>query len=341
MKTRFRNTSLVLLSLLSLCACSEKIIPDEHPYEFENPGKVRHAIDEGMELDGEFSEESWKNTRWLNGIDRLNNAQYAEINFTTFFSDLGVYFGLEVKEYGTTIYVNPERESYLNSCIEMYMGPSNQNYGNKSVFEMDFLADGSYSIRSQMNGWGKISVPDEYLPIVGSATIGGEINTESCTGYTFEIFLPFEFFGQFGYDIEHKEALEFGIDPVHIFSFTYSGKDLNEDRKWSWWSQQYISSSWLTPSSWFIFGKDGYCSYRYEVEYRGTGKGKVQETNGLEYIMKGQYGHFTITPINDATLKSLTFNGVDVTDKIDWKGSYGTVSLLFTEDSKIVAEFDA
>ena len=341
MKTKFRNVVISLIPLLSLCSCAEKVIPDGKNYTFENPSEVRHEIDEGMQLDGVFSEEHWKTTRWLNGIDRLNNSQYAEINFTTFFSDLGVYFGLEVKEHGTTIYVNPERSSYLNSCIEMYMGPSNQNYGNKSVFEMDFIADGSYSIRSQMNGWANISVPDAYLPIAGSTTIGGAINTESCTGYTYEIFFPFEFFGQFGYDIEHKENLEFGIDPVHIFSFTYSGKDLNEDRKWSWWSQQYIASSWLTPSSWFIFGKDGYCSYTYEVEYRGTGKGIVKETNGLEYIMKGQRGNFTVTAINDSTLKCLLFNDVDVTDQIDWKGSFGTISLLFDKDSRIVAEFEA
>lgn len=342
MKNKMKKIVLLPFLALSLVGCGEnkeELIEDKTPYTFTNPEKEKHAIDSDMTIDGEFNEERWKNVRWLKGVDQLNKNQYAEINFTTSYSDLGVYFGLEVKEHGTNIYVNHERSSYFNSCIEMYLGPANAGKNDKRCFEIDLMADGTYSVREYLNNWAHVQAPDSILPIGASKTIGGEVNTPECTGYTYEIFFPFEYLEHCGYDTSDKANLELGINPVHITSFTYNGHDLNEDRLWSDWSKNYINSEWLTPNSWFIFGKDGYCSYTYTISYDGDGKGIVKEMNNLEYVMKGQRATFKITPVNDATLTKLLFNGEDVTSQVEWSSGIGKISLLFTKDSEIKATF--
>ena len=43
------------------------IIPDPNPYTFDNSANViRPDCDEGMNIDGKFDEEKWKNVRLLN-----------------------------------------------------------------------------------------------------------------------------------------------------------------------------------------------------------------------------------------------------------------------------------
>lgn len=346
MKLSIKRSILLSTLILSLTGCGETkvvYVEDDKPYSFTNPETVQHAIDSDMTIDGQFNEERWKNVKWLNGVDQLSKSQYADIKIATSFSSLGIYFGLEVNEHGTNIYVNHDRASYLNSCIEMYMASSTTKPYSRTCMEIDFLADGTYHLREYLNDngtWCDVYAPDSYLPITASTTIGGEVNTEACTGYTYEVFFPYEFLELCGYDVSDKENFELAIDPVHITSFSYSGTDLNEDRKWSWWSQNYISSKWLTPSSWFAFNKSGYCSYTYNIKYEGTAKGIVKEKNGITEIMKNHTGNFTITPVNDSTLTKLTFNGEDVTDKVNWSNGIGSISLKFTQDSEIVATFD-
>lgn len=346
MKSSIKRALLLSTLVLSLAGCGKtkvNYVTDDNPYTFSNPKAEQHAIDSDMTIDGEFNEDRWKSAKWLNGIDRISKTQYADIKLATSFSKLGIYFGLKVNEHGTNIYVNHERASYFNSCIEMYMASPEMKPYDRRCMEIDFLADGTYSIREYFNdngSWSTVYSPDAYLPITASKTIGGEVNTTECTGYTYEVFFPFEFLDLCGYDVSDKENFELAINPVHITSFSYNGTDLNEDRLWSDWSQNYISSQWLTPSSWFFFDKAGYCCYTYDIQYEGSAKGVVKEKNSITEIMKNHTGNFTITPINDSSLTKLVFNGEDVTDKVIWSNGIGSISLKFTQDSTIVATFD-
>lgn len=346
MKSKFKKLIFLPILVSSLAGCGETkvvYVDDDTPYSFSNKGKEVHAIDSDMTIDGVFNEERWSNVKWLNGVDQISKNQYADIKIATSFSDLGIYFGLEVNEHGTNIYVNHDRASYLNSCIEMYMGPSTAGAYDRRCLEIDFMADGTYNIREYLTGngtWCDVYIPDAYLPITASTTIGGAVNTDACTGYAYEVFFPFEFLDFCGYDVSDKANFELAVDPVHITSFSYSGTDLSEDRLWSWWSKNYIDSKWLTPSSWFFFGRGGYCSYSYEIKYEGSAKGIIKEKNNTTEIMKNHYGSFTITPVNDSQLTKLTFNGEDVTSKVSWSNGIGSISLQFTQDSEIVATFD-
>lgn len=61
------------------------IIPDPNPYTFDNSANViRPDCDEGMNIDGKFDEEKWKNVRWLSAEDKPNATQSAKIEFASF-----------------------------------------------------------------------------------------------------------------------------------------------------------------------------------------------------------------------------------------------------------------
>lgn len=342
--SKFLIFAICTLTLLAgLFGCSNgkvKIIKDENVYTFTNKLPATAELDEGMIIDGKFDEARWNNSRWLIGVDRANAKQYADIYFTTSYGQKGVYFGIKVEEHGTNIYVNPDRASYLNSCIEMYMGLATDPSDAQRIFEFDFLANGQYSAKQNLNGFVDVSTTYDKMPIVASNLIGGKINTTECTGYYIEAFFPYTFLEHAGYDVSNPDEMVFGIDPVHIFSFNYNGTDLNMDRYWSCWSQNYISSSWLTPSSFFYFGKNGLVAYDFTVNYGGSGKGTVTEKHGLPYALKKETT-FVIKTVNGAGISKLLINGIDYKSNLKYSdGSYTLTLSNITEDLTIDIDFD-
>ena len=115
-----------------------------------------------------------------------------------------------------------------------------------------------------------------------------------------------------------------GINPVHIWSFTYDGTDLNKDRSWSNWGEKLIGAEWNTPSTWFTFGKNGLIAYDVNTTVNGNGKVKVDVNGGLGVVFAGGTAKIVIKTINGAELQSLTVNGsaIDLTTLIKEGGSY-------------------
>lgn len=62
----------------------------------------------------------------------------------------GVYIAVDVEETGSKIYVNPNRASYCNSCIELYMDMASETDLTKKTFELDLMANGDFSVRSRV-----------------------------------------------------------------------------------------------------------------------------------------------------------------------------------------------
>ena len=227
---------LAALMCAAFAGCGTTVVKDSNPYSFTNPGHAVAEADADMTLDGVFDEARWSESKWLAAVDRINASQYADIMFSTSYGEKGIYFGMQVEETGTNIFVNHSRTSYYNSCIEMYMGPSTEGYDSALCFEFDFLADGTYEPKLNYNSWNSAYTTWDKMPVVASQQLGGEVNTAECYGYTIEAFFPWEYLEFAGYSVETQEerdALVLGIDPVHIFSFNYDGTDLNADRFWS------------------------------------------------------------------------------------------------------------
>lgn len=321
--------SLGLLSALTLTSCGGKIVKDSNPYSFTNKEHPKAIADADMTIDGKFEESRWSQSRWLKAIDRMNSKQYAEIEFTTSYGDNGVYFGMKIEETGTNIYVNPDRYSWMNSCIEMYMGPATDGADSPRCFEFDFIADGSYDSELNYNGWASAKTTYERMPVIASQTLGGNVNELECYGYTIEAFFPWGFLEFADYDLTDKENLILGIDPAHIFSFNYNGSNKDGDRYWSHWSEKYIDVGWQNPSTFFKFGKNGLLAYDFSVTYSGSGRGTITEKNGWDYILAEGTTTFTVTTINGAPIKKLTINNEDYLDKLTF--SSGTYTFTVTD----------
>lgn len=320
------------------------VVEDPNPYKFENKPHPVAETDADMTIDGKFDEARWQSVRWLNGVDKPNSKQSANIEFTTSYGTKGVYFAMRVEEQGTNIYVNPDRASWLNSCIEMYMGPAEDGDSSVRLFEFDFMADGSYSSKLNYNGWNGANTTYDRMPVIASVPLGGEVNTPECYGYTVEAFFPFGFLEFAGYDVSDPDSMILGVAPVHIFSFNYTGTDKDADRYWSQWPREYLPTfNMWDPSTFFRFGKDGLVSHKITVNQSGTGRGTVAEKSGLDYALSGVDTTFVVKTVNGASVTKLVVNGEDyiATGKLNYtNGQYRFVVTKPSEDIVIDIEID-
>lgn len=323
----------------------------EGEYTFTNPSKVYATVDEGVTLDGEFDEEQWENARWLTIRDTQSKTQYADISFTTWYGENGVYFGVKVEETGNSIYYNSRRATYLNSCIEMYMAPADAEKNATNIIEFDFLCNGNLNARinSYGNGtWTKFAMDREYMPVAVSKLLGGSVNTPECYGYQLECMFPYEYLEALGYEVENLDELELALNPVHIWSFNETGTSTSKDRYWSdYWSTQYcgVDSTWLTPSAWLKFNKDGLMAYDYNLTVTGDGpRVKITgNTSKLGLIPYGNNAQLTLNVVNGGknNIKSITINGEEYDlSKISWtSNAVGQLTISnVTEDLEIVIE---
>ncbi len=326
----------------------EPTVTGEGEYAFTNPSKVYATVDEGVTLDGEFDEEQWKTAKWLTIRDTQSSTQYADISLTTWYGENGVYFGIKVEETGNSIYYNSRRGTYLNSCIEMYMGPADAKQGASNIIEFDFMCTGALNSRVNTNGWVKFVLDREYMPVAVSKLLGGAVNTPECYGYQLECMFPYEYLEALGYNTSDLDKLELAVNPVHIWSFNATGTSTSKDRYWSdYWTTQYlgVDSTWLTPSQWLRFDKDGLMAYNYDVQVTGNGpKVKITgSTSKLGLIPYGNNAQLTLNVVNGNknNIKAVTINGeaYDLS-KISWtSNAVGQLTIAnVTEDLEIVIE---
>lgn len=332
---------------LSACKSEIEIIADSNPYTFTNKEHAKPEMDEGMVIDGKFDEARWQSSRWLRAQDTVNAQLYADISFTTSIGEKGVYFGMEIQEHGSYIYYNPQRASYMNSCIEMYAAPViDGTAARDQIMEFDFHADGTTTNRLNTAASGNAQWVDkvtvwEKSPVSASTILGGKIN-DTATGYTVEAFIPFTFLDFCDWDVSDPESMVFGIDPVHIFSFNYDGTDTNQDRFWSQWSanQGYIDAKWLTPETFFRFGKSGLIAYDLDVTYGGTGGGLVTTAKGLP-LLDGVSNTIYVKPRNNASVTKFEVNGEDKRSELAAVGGYYAYKLgVVTENVEVSADFE-
>ena len=148
LKTRSLRVVLLMLALfaLVLAGCVQKDVkvnevPAEKEYTYINPDETKAETDAGIVIDGVLDEEAYKNNNWLY-LHNEDGGNKVDIAMTSYFGEKGMYFVYDVTE-SVPIYVNLDRASYMNSCIEMYLAhprmPSAQDNG---FFEIDLLPTG-------------------------------------------------------------------------------------------------------------------------------------------------------------------------------------------------------
>ena len=145
--------ALLVMSFVACDAMGIKEVPADKEYTFTNPEPELAKTDEGFKIDGIADEEAYKNANWLylNNNGEGNNVNIA---VTSHFGERGMYFVFDVTE-SFPIYVNPDRKSYLNSGIEMYLAPAGtKNDRENNFFEIDLQPTGNMVFKMTNGRWG-------------------------------------------------------------------------------------------------------------------------------------------------------------------------------------------
>ena len=331
----------------TLVACKstqakDKYIDDVYTYHWANTPALKPEMDEGVKIDGEFDDSVYDNIRWLEAADRPDSEKSSIIRVGTAITAKGLYIAIDVEETGSKIYVNPDRASCWNSCIELYMDIAGAPDMTYRAFEFDLIPNGNYSIRSRVpsrRDWKSAYAPSEIAPVTAAKIKGGKLNSDNCYGYSVEAFLSKDYLEKAGYDF--SEDMEIALNPVHIISLDYNLAN-QLARIYSQWMQNYSPTyNWNNPNTWLTFGKDGLKAYNIKTTVTGDNSlGVVTGTNGKNEIFKGQSGELKIICLNGSKLTKLTVNGETMLENVRWSGDVGYLTISNpTTDVEVEAEF--
>ena len=335
-----------LFALAAFVACSADAkyneVSDGKDYTYDNsefdPDLVQP--DEGVTLDGVLDEAMYQSQRWLHAVKVDKNEidpaydydaavemieSAAQMDMVVAFGEKGFYVGFDVQEApGNSVWVNLDRASYLNSCIELYIAAEGTTgLYEDDTFEIDMMPSGDMVFKKADGveqggggkGWVEITAPYDTMPRLAATTKGGEINTTACNGYTLELFVPYNFLEKYGYDTEGLKAgtSELYLNPVNITSYNYDGNDMNNDRWWFSTASQLDGDGWTNPSEWYHFNHGGLVGYDIDITQNGdTAGGSVMEYLGYDFAVADNTVTFLINEAEGYALKSLSVNGSSV-----------------------------
>lgn len=301
-------------------------IPASEEYTFINPDETRAESDEGMKIDGVLDEVVYSRNTWTY-LHNANGSNTVDMAVTSYFGDKGIYFAYEVRE-STPIYVNMDRSTWLNSCVEMYLVPSNvKSMTDENVFEIDLLPTG-YLLFKRPNaagGWSDVTTTNDKMAYLGATTHGGEVNTEECTGYNLELFIPYDYLELLGIDSELIKTGYVNVNPCHITSYNETGTDGAVDRFWYSFATQLGGDGWNEVNRFFKFNKDG---------AMGTVKNEFAETqnctlSGNPTAIPGLDTIVTVTPDKGYALTSIKCNDKEMIQSVNYNED-GSVILTLT-----------
>lgn len=221
------------------------------PYQYTNPERPSVVLetDPEIKLDGVLDEEIWQNrsdAQWLEF--KHPTRENTGVKMTSYIGEKGVYLAFDVDDPHT--FVNPEKNIWNNSGMEVYISDASaeaMKTGDGHGYEIDFMADGvSTRIEKQWpNGNGKASWPG-YVTHAAMPK-GGPINSDDCTGYFIEAFIPNKLLGL----DEKPEEVRAYVVPLLCTSYDSS------DREWWNYCGTTLGCSWMSPWSWFRFTAQG------------------------------------------------------------------------------------
>lgn len=302
-------------------------VPTTETYTFINPDETLAETDEGMKIDGVFDESVYSQNTWTY-LHNANGGNTVDIAITSYFGEKGIYFAYEVRE-STPIYVNMERSSWMNSCIEMYLVPSNvEKMPSENIFEIDLLPTG-YLLFKRPNaagGWSDVSTTNDKMAYLGAMPYGGEVNTDECTGYDLELFIPYDYLELLGVDSQLVKDGHVNVNPCHITSYNEDGTDGSVDRFWYSFGKQLGGDGWNDVNRYFKFDKNGAMGtvpVEMEQGVNCTISGKPNAIPGLNTTV-------TVTPDEGYALTSISCNGEEILPYVNYREDGSVVLTLPT-----------
>ena len=209
--------------------------------------------DAEITVDGKLDEQIWKDQKaagkTVTERGTFGNV-YQDLTMYSHFGDNGIMLAFEV--FGNAqIWHNPNRASYINSSIELYLWHQNYydgvpNYYNHG-FEMDLELDGDVASKRHMSGggvtwWNGFEAPYAIFPYCaatvytkdesGNITVS-EYNDEKSNGFVIEYFIPWEYLEYTGFKQKDETITSVRVCPTLIISMNFNGTHHETDRKWA------------------------------------------------------------------------------------------------------------
>lgn len=330
---------------IAACSGSEPTLNNDD-YTFTNPDTPTAECDEGMTIDGVLDEAIYneEGRTWLELSKREGDGLgTAEVRMTTAYGEKGLYVVFDVDE-SNHIWVNPNRDIYINSGIEMYLAVEGVTHiDDRGSFEINLCSDGSLSVKmgegAELGGRGVVNTTYDKMPVLGTQTKNGAVNSNTCTGYTLEFFIPYVFTDYLGLERSSLENLY--INPVLISSLDYETTDYTMGREWFSFGEHKLDGyEWGNPSHSYPFGENGAKTHAVTIENTSSA-GTIAEVNGYDYAVDGHSASFVVNE-GDSRLTGLYVNGEDITSSIRYDADGYAIGFTVgnvTEDLAISATF--
>ncbi len=333
----FRWIVLMAMAVVVLAGCSgdESNITEvlsESEYTYANPEASKAETDPGIVIDGVLDESVYQDNHWLY-LYNDDGGNHVNIAMTSYFGQKGMYFVYDVTE-SVPIYVNTDRASYMNSCIEMYLAPSNlSGVKENSMFEIDMLPTGHMTFKKSDGkyGYADVIASNEKMALLGATTKGGEVNTPECYGYCLELFIPWDYMTWLDMDANAMKNGFVYVNPAHITSNNLNGTNTDLDRFWYYYAQQN-GAEFTDVSQYFRFNSEGVLG-AVPVELN---EGENCTITGAPTVIPGMNTIVTITPDAGYALTSITVNGQETIESADYNED-GSVTLTIRSTANGVA----
>ena len=330
---------LLLVTVLGIAAGCNKTgsiteVPSEEEYSYINPDEAKAETDAGFVIDGILDEEAYQKNNWLY-LHNDDGGNDVNIAMTSHFGEKGIYFVFDVTE-SVPIYVNLERPSYMNSCIEIYLSaPHVTSMRENDVFEIDLLPTGDMLFKRSngRDGYSNVATTNDIMACLGTATKGGAVNTADCYGYSMELFIPWDYLKWLKMDVEAIQNGYVYINPAHITSYNLNGTDTGIDRYWYHYVQQN-GVSFSNVSRHFRFNGQGVMGSVPVTLQQGT----HYTLSGASAVIPGMNAIVTVQPDEGYALTSIMLNGQEQIEHISFNED-GSVTLTIpgTKDGATVS----
>ena len=301
----FTLAAAALSGAIACAACSnDTYLPDDPPYDFENPVEELPEYDSSIALDGVLDESRYSDLKWL-------ETQYSDANVkvnvksAAFLGEKGIFMLFDVDD--PAVFVNPDRSGSWNSGIELYLARPGVTSLEGEAWEID-LTPGldQVATRLQLGGaFQSMHTAEDETPIMRSQGKGGEVGATGSTGYTIEAFFPYAFLGT-----EREDLAYINMNTVLLRTYNYEDP---QNRLWYNFGEENKSGySWSDPESWWKFDENGLVCYTVTAETDGNGSLTAKTFNVLEH----EALEIAISPKDGYRLKSITVDGEDRTAEV-------------------------
>lgn len=301
----FTLAAAALSGAIACAACSnDTYLPDDPPYDFENPVEELPEYDSSIALDGVLDESRYSDLKWL-------ETQYSDANVkvnvksAAFLGEKGIFMLFDVDD--PAVFVNPDRSGSWNSGIELYLARPGVTSLEGEAWEID-LTPGldQVATRLQLGGaFQSMHTAKDETPIMRSQGKGGEVGATGATGYTIEAFFPYAFLGA-----EREDLAYINMNTVLLRTYNYEDP---QNRLWYNFGEENKSGySWSDPESWWKFDENGLVCYTVTAETDGNGSLTAKTFNVLEH----EALEIAISPKDGYRLKSITVDGEDRTAEV-------------------------